>query len=450
MKEPEASFKGIMIKFLPLLNLLTDDVSNFHQTPRLLHGFSESIYLGFFLLVFVTWLNRNFRSNSNGVPKEIDRSNSGALCYKHTLFCCITLVLLNIFMCLLNLLDWYRNGRTNGNIITVWDTLLGTFDWLFVAVYVHAHVSNSREYRYPCILRVWWVLFFSVSSFCLVLDYVYYKHDGYVTVHVLFFDASSTFVSLFLCYVGFSGKSEGETINHSLQESLLNGESETADTSLTPARTTSVFSLLTFSWIHPLISKGYKKSLDLEDVPELDSVDNARASFSVLRNKLESYKKENSGITALCLAKAVIWTTWKDIIITGLLAIVFTLASYVGPFLMDAFVEYLHGEPDLSNGFLLVSAFFVAKIVECLAQRHQDFKLQQAGMRARSALVTMIYHKGLTLSSLSKQRQSNGEIINLVAVDAERIGEFSRYMHNPCDKDPLKMYSRKRNRSGIG
>ncbi|KAK4398609.1 ABC transporter C family member 3, partial [Sesamum angolense] len=54
-----------------------------------------------------------------------------------------------------------------------------------------------------------------------------------------------------------------------------------------------------------------------------------------------------------------------------------------------------------------------------------------AGYRARAALVAKIYNKGLTLSCQSKQGQTTGEIINYMSVDAERIGDFGWYMHDP-------------------
>lgn len=48
----------------------------------------------------------------------------------------------------------------------------------------------------------------------------------------------------------------------------------------------------------------------------------------------------------------------------------------------------------------------------------------------------MIYNKGLTLSGQAKQGNTSGEIINLIAVDAERVGDFSfghaRSVDGPC------------------
>ncbi|CAI0437454.1 unnamed protein product [Linum tenue] len=56
---------------------------------------------------------------------------------------------------------------------------------------------------------------------------------------------------------------------------------------------------------------------------------------------------------------------------------------------------------------------------------------KQIGMRMRAAVVAMIYNKGLSLSCQSKQGQTSGEIINIMTVDAERIGDFAWYMHDP-------------------
>ena len=103
----------------------------------------------------------------------------------------------------------------------------------------------------------------------------------------------------------------------------------------------------------------------------------------------------------------------------------------MGPYLIDTFVRYLNGQKDYKyQGFILVATFFVSKVVGCFTQRHWYFKLQQAGIRARSAIVAMIYQKGLTISGQSKQGNSSGEIINFMAVDAERVGDYAWYMHD--------------------
>ncbi|OMO83125.1 hypothetical protein COLO4_22684 [Corchorus olitorius] len=242
---------------------------------------------------------------------------------------------------------------------------------------------------------------------------------------------------MFLSIVGFFGTNEGE--DTLLEEALLNGNSgvsnggelKRSDT-ITPYSNASIFSIITFSWMGPLIAAGNKKTLDLEDVPQLDSSDSVVGVFPKFRSRIESVDSEESGVTTLKLVKALFFSTWKDILLTGLFALMCTVATYVGPYLIDTFVQYLDGQREFkSEGYLLVIAFFVAKLVECLSQRHWFFKVQQVGLRLRAVLVTMIYNKSLNLSCRSKQLHTSGEIINLMTVDAERVGDFSWCMHDP-------------------
>ncbi|KAL3528640.1 hypothetical protein ACH5RR_007962 [Cinchona calisaya] len=50
-------------------------------------------------------------------------------------------------------------------------------------------------------------------------------------------------------------------------------------------------------------------------------------------------------------------------------------------------------------------------------------------MRMRSALTVAVYQKQLKLSSLGRQRHSIGEVVNYIAVDAYRMGEFPMWFH---------------------
>ncbi|KAI7739639.1 hypothetical protein M8C21_020491, partial [Ambrosia artemisiifolia] len=141
--------------------------------------------------------------------------------------------------------------------------------------------------------------------------------------------------------------------------------------------------------------------------------------------------KGNEQITAFGFTRALLYTVWKDVLITGLLALASSLSSFVGPYLIETFVQYLSGQRAYKNqGFVLVVVFLVSKIIECFSHRHWCFKLQQVGIKARSAIVAIIYQKGLTTFRKSKQGNSSGEIITFMAVDAERIGDYAWYMHD--------------------
>ncbi|CAN1290514.1 ABC transporter C family member 3 [Linum perenne] len=172
----------------------------------------------------------------------------------------------------------------------------------------------------------------------------------------------------------------------------------------------------------PLIALGNTKALDLDDVPQLYKDDSVVGAFSSLKTRIELDGGSVGDVTAFKLVKALFFTAWKEILLTAFLALLYTAASYVGPYLIDAFVQCLSGQEEYKNqGYVLAIVFLVGKIVECISQRQWFFKLQQIGMRMRSAVVAMIYNKGLTLSSQSKQGQTSGEIINIMTVDAEKI-----------------------------
>jgi hypothetical protein len=72
---------------------------------------------------------------------------------------------------------------------------------------------------------------------------------------------------------------------------------------------------------------------------------------------------------------------WKEILITGFLVLLKTCSSYVGPYLIDSFVQYLSGKRLYKNqGYALVSAFIFSQLVRSLSQKHWFFKLEQLGV----------------------------------------------------------------------
>ncbi|GER32854.1 multidrug resistance protein ABC transporter [Striga asiatica] len=407
--------------------------------PIFLRFFTAFLHLTLLLIVFTLWLHKkNWRDGDESQTNNC--RSTRLLYYRATLFSSLGLSIYNLILCILNLFYWYRSGWSDEKILSSLDLGVKTLAWLALYLFLQIHFLNSRETKYPLVLRLWWGLFFSISCYCLVIDFLYFEKHHHLSALFWTSDICSLVMGLYFCYIGFLGKINDE--DNFLQEPLLNGgvssnvrESDKpsqGDQTVTPYSTAGIISLFTFSWMSPLISLGYKKTLDLEDVPQLDIADTARGSFPILNSKLQTYRDEGNKVTTLMLAKGLFFTTWKEITVSAVYVLIYTVASYVGPYLIDTFVQYLNGRRNFENeGYILVSAFFIAKLFESLAQRHWFFKVQQAGYRARAALVAKIYNKGLTLSSQSKHGHTTGEIINFMSVDAERIGDFGWYLHDP-------------------
>ncbi|KAL8462296.1 hypothetical protein ACS0TY_033372 [Phlomoides rotata] len=412
--------------------------ADFFLNPVFLRFFTASFHLILFVIVFISWLYNKFWCNGDETQKHNDCRTSLSH-YRPTTVSCLSLSFFNLTLCLLDLFYWYKNGWSDEKILTLFDLVVKILAWFLLYLFLQTHFKNSGETKYPLVLRLWWGFFFLVSCYCLVTDIFYFKKYHYLSTLFWVSDVVSLVMGLVFCYVGFLVKEKDEdTI---LQEPLLNGvasnvseskEPSKGDETVTPYAKAGFFSLFTFSWVGPLISLGYKRTLNLEDVPQLDFPDTTKGAFPILNNKLEDSCRGSNRVTTIMLAKGLILTTWREISVSAIYVLVYTFASYVGPYLIDTFVQYLNGNRDFKNeGYVLVSAFFIAKLCECFAQRHWFFKVQQAGYRARAALVAKVYNKGLTLSCQSKQGHTTGEIINLMSVDAERIGDFGWYMHDP-------------------
>ncbi|CAK9308686.1 unnamed protein product [Citrullus colocynthis] len=306
-----------------------------------------------------------------------------------------------------------------------------------------SQVPKTGKSKFAIHLRVWWVSNFAVSCNCLSVDSVHYKQIHSLPIRYLVSDVMSIVSGLLIIYVGFFGKSVSE--QDPLEEHRLNGETRSTtlgncsvepnnckvDETVTPYESAGIFSILSFSWMGPLIAMGNKKTLDLEDIPQLASCDAVSETFRILRNKLEPECGTIDRVTNLSLVKGLFYLAWKEIILTAAFAFISTWATYVGPYLIDTFVHYLNGHRDFEyEGYILVCVFLLEKLVECVTIRHWFFRVQQVRMKLRAALVAMIYNKSLTLSCQSRQRHTSGEIINFIAVDAERICDFSWYMHD--------------------
>ncbi|KAJ4886480.1 ABC transporter C family member 3 [Raphanus sativus] len=388
--------------------------------PLLLRWVSGFLHAVLLLVLFCLWVGNKVRGdNGSGVVTK-------SLKCKPVLFCSLALSLLNLVLLLLSGFSWYYESgwSENDQLVSLVGLLLATVSWGTLSICLH-RCSNHERTKSPFLLRLWFVLYLAVSCYSLVVDIVMYKKDETIPVHLLVYDVVSFSAALLLSYVAFFKKARGSS-NGVLEEPLLNGDSSVGATLYSRA---GILSLFTFSWMSPLIETGNKKALDLEDVPELHDSDSVVRLAPNFRSMLES--SDGGGVTTFKLLKALFFSSHWEILVTALLAFIYSIASYVGPALIDTFVQYLNGRRQYSNeGYVLVITFFLAKLLECLAKRHWYFRLQKIGIRMRSCLVAMIYEKGLTLSCHSKKGRTSGEIINLMTVDAERVGSFCWYMHD--------------------
>ncbi|CAN6448500.1 unnamed protein product [Victoria cruziana] len=391
-------------------HVLNDDLLLF--TPLVRHSISVGVHLFFLLLTLLCVFLRRSTLRSYKTSSYL---------YNSCLACSLGLCFL-------------FGGLSTYHYFKYWDgssaeTTIAQVDWMEQAVAWGA-ISGFLKFswkRFQILLRVWWLAFFILSFYSFVID-VTLNGEGFFWADLL-----CSFAALFLCYASVRGiSSTGDKEETHLREPLLNGFTEKKDfaSNVTPYVTAGFVSLLTFSWLNPLFPVGNSKALDLEDVPEVANKDSARFVYPAFRSRLEEGKSSDS-IGKLRLAKALFYFVWKDVAWSGFFCFLYSVSSFVGPYLIDALVQYLNGRQRFAHeGYVLVSVFLVAKLVQSLSQRHWYFLTRQIGIRNRAALNTIIYKKGLSLSSQSRKKRTSGEIVNLMSVDADRVALFCWYVHD--------------------
>ncbi|XP_074310112.1 putative ABC transporter C family member 15 [Silene latifolia] len=187
------------------------------------------------------------------------------------------------------------------------------------------------------------------------------------------------------------------------------------------------WSKLSFSWLNPVFRMGASQHLELADVPSIPSSDSAEMASFFLENTLRMQKTQAGS----SLPRALFSTLWTALLANAFFAGVNMVASYVGPLLITRLVVYLTTKKDKScyiEGIKLAIILFGAKCIESVSQRQWCFGASRIGVRARAATIALVYKKAVNVK-LYGGTECNGKIINLINVDAEKLGELFRHIH---------------------
>lgn len=185
---------------------------------------------------------------------------------------------------------------------------------------------------------------------------------------------------------------DNNNLGNNLQEPLLRKDASTRE-NLTGFTSASILSLATFSWLNPLLSLGYHNHLTIDNIPLLPPQDRGKQvcnKFDSIWENLKAHHPERTPSIAVALIK----NFWATILVTGVLTTVTNVAAFVGPYLIEDFVEFLGGRERFAHeGIVLVFFFCVANVVECLCQRYYTVMMFRYCVRVRACLTAMIYRK---------------------------------------------------------
>ncbi|QCE02235.1 ATP-binding cassette [Vigna unguiculata] len=326
--------------------------------------------------------------------------------------------------CVLISIAHFSNGLRLWNRKSLLACIFRAFMWLSFTVSLHA----QRNKWIKILNSIWW------TSSCVLASTLNIEimFKGYTIQLFEMIQWLVHFLLLFCsfqnlgCFVASQSKQEDTA---SLSQPLIAQKVETTQTQLGRA---TLLSKLTFSWVNSLLRLGYSKPLALEDIPFLLPEDEANLAYQAFMHAWESLLREtsNNNNNKNLVLWSVARTFSKENILIAFYALLRSICMIISPLILYAFVNYTNStEADLKQGFSILGFMVLSKVVESLCQRHYAFGSRRSGMKIRSALMVAVYQKLLKLSSSARTRHSTGEVVNYIAVDAYRLGEFPWWFH---------------------
>lgn len=170
----------------------------------------------------------------------------------------------------------------------------------------------------------------------------------------------------------------------------------------------------------------------------------SRTSASVTLNPQQKKKKQASILPPICKAFG------PTFLFGAMLKLIQDLLTFVSPQLLRAIINFvdsstlvnstLNGTADaepirivdrdpLWRGILYAVLLFLVASTQTLFLSQYFQRMFLVGLRIRTALVGAIYKKALCLSNTARKESTVGEIVNLMAVDAQRFMDLTSYLN---------------------
>lgn len=113
----------------------------------------------------------------------------------------------------------------------------------------------------------------------------------------------------------------------------------------------------------------------------------------------------------------------------GLFQLAISGLQFASPYLMQALMTWIALDGPAWQGIIITFGLFATSLLIALFNGQYFYNTFLTGFRIRTGLISGIYRKALRISSSAKKDTTVGEIVNLMAVDAQRFFELTSYLH---------------------
>ena len=193
--------------------------------------------------------------------------------------------------------------------------------------------------------------------------------------------------------------------------------------------TSTIFGKLFFNWTRYAMNLANKNSLKISDFEGVGLKDKSENLLKPVSEKWykERDKQLNEDFKKNLFFKTILKAYYKNIIILSILNLITNLLKYLQIYFYDAIIknfESYHNPkeeeplfPVYVNGIGLVGT----KLFTTFFHHQVKFNSEISGVKAEIAVAALIYDKVTKSSVFIKNQISEGEILNYIQVDAEKL-----------------------------
>ncbi|CAG8562619.1 uncharacterized protein OCT59_007764 [Rhizophagus irregularis] len=189
----------------------------------------------------------------------------------------------------------------------------------------------------------------------------------------------------------------------------------------------SLYEHFTFSWLIPLMAKGFRKTLDENDIYELP--DYSRAS-----NVLKGFHRKGS------LVRSLFYTFRKELFVQFCYSVIWSITLiFAPPYFLRKILLYVQNYPNNGDetqvsAYFYVIGLFLGTIVPSLCFQQALYIGRKLGIKTQAIIIGEIYLKSLSRKDTTgvtddeDTKNKTGNITNLMAVDATKISDIIAYI----------------------
>ncbi|CAM1502994.1 Fc.00g077700.m01.CDS01 [Cosmosporella sp. VM-42] len=198
-----------------------------------------------------------------------------------------------------------------------------------------------------------------------------------------------------------------------------------------PVEYCNVFSQLTFSWMTPMMRYGYKVFLTEEDLWALAKADQTKTTGQAFEDAWNHELEARTNAPSLWIA--LFNAYGGPYMVAAIYKVGNDISQYIQPQLLRLLIAFVASygpggikEPVVKGAAIALAMFACAVFQTTMI--HQYFQLTfVTGMHIKGGLGSAIYRKSLRLSNEGRSSKTTGDIVNYMAVDAQRLQDLTQF-----------------------